>query len=132
MNQRHLWTAAGIIACIILIVFALSVPHTRDARAPRQTHQTTPVLPAVAVHDSYKKGVHTLTGSVMAPNACGTVSAAATAAGGGINIAVIMQTEPGICLQVPARETFSAAVAAPPNVPITATINGARATTTAL
>lgn len=130
MSQRRLWVAAGIIALVILAGFTLYVPHTRDSGAPQASVSLPTAVPSVTVRDSYKKGVHTITGSLEVPNACTGVLAVATTTGDGIHLAISTQADTGVCLQLPARATFTATIAAPQNLPITATVNNASATVT--
>ncbi len=135
MNPVRLWISAVIIAFVVLIAFALSVPHTRDNGVKEPFPSVTASIPAVTLHDVFKKGVHTISGSIEAPNACTLVSASATLVGNassteGILIAISMPPDSGICLQTPTRVRFQATLAAPAYLPITVTINGSPATTT--
>ena len=135
MRHSRLWVAAAIIAFVVLAGFILSVPHTRDINtAPSQDVAAS--VPVVALHDSFKKGLHTITGSIQAPDACATVAAQASPSGDassttGILLELSLPEDSGVCLQVPTRVTFTATVSAPANLPITATVNGVAATTTA-
>lgn len=131
MNHKRLWVAATIIAVVVLAGFVLSVPHTRDIKKvlPVQDEETR--TPPVTLHDSFKKGVHTITGSIETPNACANIAAQANLVGEGIVVAVSMPADTGVCLQLPTRTTFSTTIAAPAGLPLSATVNGAPATTTA-
>jgi hypothetical protein len=136
MSRRHLWVSAAIIAVIVFIAFALSVPHTRDVLMREQAAATSSV-PVVAVHDAYKKGMHTISGSILVPDACIPASASVTLSGDAsstqsILIAVTTEDDGGICLQVPTSDTFQMTLAAPANLPIQATVNGVSASTTSL
>ena len=140
MNYRRLWVAAAIIAFIIIAGFVFSVPHTRDAaRVP--VSESVSVVPLVTLHDAFKKGVHTITGSLLAPNAGTTVTARAALQGdassteslpaqAGIRVALSMPSDAGVCLELPTRVNFSATIAAPARLPLTATVNGFAASTT--
>ena len=135
MRHTRLWILATIIACIILVGFVLSVPHTTRDTAPKvQTEEA--VVPTVGIRDSYKKGVHTITGSIEAPNVCTTLDVSVTPQGDGgvdgILIALSMPEDTGICLERPTDLSFSEKVTAPADVPITVTVNGTAATVTAL
>lgn len=135
MNRMRFWIAAAIIALVIIIGFALSVPHTRDIGTPR-TETSARSIPAVSLHDVYKRGVHTITGSLMVPDACGIVSAEASVAtssegSAGIVIAVSVESGGGVCLELPTKATFSTTVTAPANLPLRAIVNGEVATTSA-
>lgn len=129
MNRARLWVAAGIIALVVLVSFAFSAPHTHDV-AVTQSANTAASVPTVALHDAFKKDTHTITGSLDVPNACTTVSAVAATTSEGIRVMISVQAEAGVCLQLPTRANFSATLAAPAHAPITATVNGVRATTT--
>ena len=134
MTHMRLWASAGIIAAVILIAFALSVPHTRDV-AVKPLPIVASIVPTVTLHDAFKKGMHTISGSIETPNACTPVSASASLVGNAsttqsILVAVSTQTDLGICLQVPTLTNFKTTVSAPANLLITATVNGLVATTT--
>ncbi|MFA6519398.1 MAG: hypothetical protein WCT41_01070 [Candidatus Paceibacterota bacterium] len=135
MNHKRLWIAAAIIAVAIFIGFVLSVPHTRDVGDSKFSQNAAPSVPSVSLRDSFKKGVHTITGSVEAPNACASASAKASLAGEGsesaILVALTLKDDGGVCLQVPTRVTFSVTISAPVDLAIIATVNGESATTTA-
>jgi len=134
MTHTRLWLAASILAGIILVIFFLSVPHTRDIPQAATTSEATPVPTKVSVHDVYKKGTHTLTGTVQAPNPCTTLSATATtvvaASTSSILVTISMPEDAGICLQQITQLPFSTTVAAPANVPVSVTVNGTEADVT--
>ena len=135
MKYSRLRVLAAIIACVILAGFVLSVPHTRDIGKPA-VQNTVPAVPAVTLHDSFKKGVHTITGSFQAPDACTTVQASASLVGGdasstdSIMVGLSLSDDSGVCLQVPTRATFTTTISAPARLPIQATVDGVVATTT--
>jgi len=130
MTHTRLWAAAGIIAIIILISFVLSVPRVRDGVSTTNIQPAEPAITSVALRDSYKKGVHTITGYVLAPDACGQVGATANIVDDNIQVAVTFTPSQGVCLELQTRLNFSTTVSAPAGLPITATINGALASTT--
>ena len=136
MRHTRLWIIATIIAGIILVSFALSVPHTRDVTEAPAVQRAASV-PSVSLHDTFKKGLHTITGSIKAPNPCTSLStdvtfndAASTTAY--ILVKISMPEDSGVCLQQSADLTFSATVTAPAGTPITVLVNGSLATTTPL
>ncbi len=136
MKYSRLWLSAGIIAFVLVIGFVLSVPHTRDVGKVAQGENAITSVSEVTLHDSYKKGVHTISGSLMVPNACTSVAAEASLAGdpsapSGILVALSVPEDAGICLQVPMSTNFTVTIAAPAHLPISATVNGVVATTTA-
>lgn len=129
MSHKRLLISSAIIALIILISFAVSIPHTRDVEVKSQPSAAVPAVPIVALHDAFKKGLHTISGSIEAPNACTLVSASATLVGNAsstenILIAILTQTDSGVCLQTPTQINFKATISATANLPIKATVNG--------
>lgn len=133
----RLRAAAGIIALIIFGGFILSVPRTRDGNAVPKEEVATVTTSSVTLRDTYKKGVHTISGSLEVPNACVSASAEASAVGGaddasGILVAITLTSGEGVCLQLPTQVKFSTTVSAPAALPLTATVNGVAATTTVL
>ncbi|MFI5260761.1 MAG: hypothetical protein ACHQU0_03135 [Candidatus Paceibacteria bacterium] len=138
MTQTRLWVAATIIACIILAGFILFAPHNRAvAPTTESSIAGTQQAPSVALRDTFKKGMHTITGSVIAPDACTSVSAEATLAGTAsstqsILVAVSMPADSGICLQVATPMSFTTTLSAPAHLPLAVTVNGTLATTTSL
>jgi len=136
MSHKRLWIATAIIAVVILAGFVLSVPHTRDVGDVSSSQIAATSAPSVSLHDSFKKGVHTITGSIEAPNACASVSAQASLVGdtenaSGILVALSLEKDSGVCLQIPSEISFTTTISAPARLPITATVNGESATTTA-
>ena len=131
MNQKRLGVAATIIGLVIILGFILSVPHTRDIPKAPEPEKKEAVMPSVTLHDVYKKGTHTITGSLVAPNACSSVSAQTSLAGEGILVAVTLSIDSSVCLELPTRISFSTTIAAPAQLPLSATVNGSVAITTA-
>jgi hypothetical protein len=137
MNHRRLWVAATIIALFIIFGFVLSVPRVRDVTEVSAPEAATMGVPSVTLRDSFKKGTHTFTGSIEVSNACASVSAEAALQGNAsttesILVALTVSNEEGICLQVPTMAPFQAVLVAPARLPVTVTVNGLVATTSAL
>ncbi len=135
MSSSRLLASAGIVAIVIIIGFALSIPHARDGTIPpsssRAPATTTPI---VTLLDAYRRGVHTISGSVIAPDPCTLVTATATPMLSGtttigIALALTMPADQGICLELPSPITFSTHIAAPRGLPISVSVNGATAST---
>ena len=136
MNHTRLLVTATIIAAIIFIGFMLSVPHTHDAKQISLPPPPTPA-PSVAIRDVFKKGVHTLTGSIEAPNACTSLATKATLAGSAsstqyILVAITMPEDSGVCLERSVKMPFSLTISAPANLPVQVSVNNTMATTTDL
>jgi hypothetical protein len=136
MTHTRLWIAATIIAALIVGGFILSVPHTHDVAEPQDTAATT-IVPVVKVHDVYRKGTHTITGTVQAPNPCTTLAANAALTGDAsstqaIELTLTMPEDTGICVQQIVSLPFSATIAGPMNAPIRASVNGTPASVTSI
>lgn len=135
MNHIRLWLLTAIIVLFIIIGFVLSLPHHTHEMVHVSVPQAMEIIPTVTLHDIFKKGMHTITGSVEAPDACTIVTSTASLEGNSsstesILIAISMPVDTGICLQIPTIMNFSTTIAAPPRIPITATVNGSVASTT--
>lgn len=134
----RIWSAAIIIAAVLIIGFALSVPHVRDVGNKPAAAGEASATPMVYIHDSYKKGAHTITAKILLPDACTTISgdasvvpASASGTPDSIALALDMPPDSGICLEEPATTTLTFTVSAGTGTPISATINGNDASTTA-
>ena len=133
-NRARFWVAATIIAAIVIIGFIASVPHTRDV-PHEESPAPEPVAPAVTLRDSFKKGLHSFTGSVMAPDACSMVTASSSLEGDASTTELVVITlsipaDTGVCLQLPTELGFSTTIAAPSGTSVRVMVNGAEATTT--
>lgn len=136
MSHTRLWLAAGIIAIVIAIGFAFSVPHTTRDTVSKSASEPVASTPLVTLHDSYKKGSHTISGSLEAPDACGSVTPEAALMGEAsstqhIQIALTVPPTTGVCLEIPTVIKFSTTLVAPADLPITVVVNGVVASTTA-
>jgi hypothetical protein len=130
--QMRLWAAALILAALIIVGFVLSVPHAREVReAGGELGAST--TPLVSLHDVYKKGVHTITGSVMAPDACTQVSVEATLSdlsSSTILLALTMPPDEGPCLTIPTPTPFTTSLTAPRDALVEVRVNGLIASST--
>lgn len=136
MTHTRLWIAATIIAPIVLTGFLLSVPRAGDVLEVSELPIVTNV-PLVTLRDTFKKNLHTITGSIEAPNACTTVTTEASIVGNAsstenILIAISMPSDKGVCLQLPTRVTFQTTISAAAQLPIIVTVNGAPATVSSI
>lgn len=125
----RLLVSSAIIVTVVLITFIISVPRTNDDAVTSTILSETKSVPTIILNDSFKKGVHTISGFIEAPNACATVSTSATLTGNdssedGILVTILMQTDSEICLQIPTRISFQTTIEASNNLPISATVNG--------
>ena len=134
MSPRRLRILAIIILGILVIGFILFVPRG-TVQSPSVVSNAEDQAAAVIVSDSFKKGTHTITGSIEVRNACVGVAAEASVQGdptqpAGILIAVTRTPTEGICLELPTKVTFQKKVSAPKGTPISATVDGKPASTT--
>jgi len=137
MSHKRLFVSSAIIALAILISFVLSVPHTRDVEQKLSSTVEVTSIPVVTLRDSFKKGLHTISGSLQVPNACTGVSASATLAGNSsstesVVVAISVQSDSGVCLQLPTQASFQTTISASANLPFIVTVNGSLATTSPL
>lgn len=137
MTHRRLWITATILAGVILASFVLSVPRTRDVPESMISPEIVETVPEVTLHDTYRKGTHTISGSIEAPNPCTSLDASATLEGTAsgsetIIVSFTMPKDSGICVQQAVNLPFSVTVVAPAELPISAIVNGSPATVKAL
>jgi len=134
-QRRRLWVAALIIAVAVIVGFALSVPRAREIPEPSGSATTASLTSVVTLHDSFEKGVHSITGSLVAPDVCASLTARASVegpsaqAGERIILALTMSEDSQLCLQLPTKLTFSVSVEALADAPIDVSVNGVSATT---
>src|SRR3989344_7409743 len=134
MRHTPLWIVAVIIAFAIIVSFVFSVPHTRDVGEVATQNIATASIPLVTLRDTFKKGLHTITGSITVPDACTTVSAEAITAsstdeGDSIHLMLSISEHTGVCLELPTTMLFHASVRASTGLPIIVTVNGVMAST---
>lgn len=129
MKFRIGFAAFVIVVFLGTVLFALrtsEAPHTTEPL----TASSTP--PAVSLKDSYKKGAHTLTGSLTVPTPCHSVTASASFLPSEvpptIRVDVDAPADDGLCLTLPTDKTFSLSVSAPQDVPTVVYVNGIPAT----
>ena len=137
MKQMRLWAAATVMAIVIIGVCIVSLPHTKNLSTPTASRaEASSTEPVVTLQDVYRKGVHTLSGTLQAPDACTFATASATLIGAtsssqSIVLAISMPADVGVCLQLPQPTAFSTTLSAPQGLPIAVTVNGATASTSA-
>lgn len=132
-SHSRLSTVALILALAIIGGFFLSVPRVRDVDDAESSVSSVlaSTTPLVSLHTSFKKGVHTITGSVWAPNACTSATVEATLTETSrILLDVSMPEDTGLCLEVPTEVPFSTSVTAPEEALVDVRVNGVVASTT--
>lgn len=132
MTHTRLWVVATIIASIILAGFALSVPRAKDGTLPPKVAEPIEGVPVVTIRDVLKKGVHTITGSLLAPTACTSIEATASLMNDYILVSISMPKDSGVCLEEATTVSFSTTLVTPNTLPIKTTVNGKEASTTEL
>lgn len=134
MTHKRLYAAATIIAGAVLVSFLWSVPRVKDVEVQTEELQVASeslVAPAVELSTSYKKGTHTIEGTILAPNSCAVVSVEALPQGDpatSVVVAVTLTRSEVVCLQLPVTMEFETTVSAPEEVTFTTTVNGLPAT----
>ena len=135
MRSTRLWVVATIIAVLILASFVFLVPHAREDALEARPSTLEPNIPTFALRDAFRKGLHTITGSIEVPTVCTEVRAevslvGATSSAQSIFVAVSVPEDSGICLQRKSTVQFSTTLTAPANLPVKVLVNGVEATTT--
>ena len=128
-QRRRLWVATLIIAVAVIGGFALSVPRAREIPEPSGSPAITSPPPVVTLHDSFANGDHSITGSIVAPDVCASLTASASVEGEHIGLVLTMPEDTQPCLHVPTKLTFSVSVKAAADAPIDVSVNGVSATT---
>ncbi|MDP2594052.1 MAG: hypothetical protein Q8P36_01815 [bacterium] len=137
-QRRRLWVATLIIAVAVIGGFVLSVPRAREIPESSGSATATSSIPVVTLRDSFASGVHSITGSLMAPDVCASLTASASIEGPSaqtgerIILALTMPEDLQLCLQIPTKLTFSVSVEAPAEVPIDVFVNDVSATTSVI
>jgi hypothetical protein len=137
MNQRHWQIGIGIFVVVVIVAFMFSITHTQDGAVPKQAAADAPfTASSVVLKDTYtsKTTTHALTGSVVLPTPCYTLTAKSsvdTAADPQvIRLDLTVPTDAGMCLQLATPKTFSASVSAPKSALVSVFVNGVQASTT--
>ena len=123
----------GIIVFAVILIAGITFFAVRTGReeAPKFDTKTETPTPVVTLKDSYKKGVHTYTGTYTVATPCHTISATATVAVGTPDVVTIAITAPadeGMCVQVIATKTFTVTATAGKDAKVEVQVNGVPAT----
>lgn len=132
MFRLALFVFGGVI--IVIAAFAFFIPHTNrgDELAPPVVVESKPLV-AVTYTGTYKNGLHSLKGSVLAPTPCTELSATAAVASGTpqiISVELSMPPDTGICLQKLTELPFSVTASAGADAKVEVFVNGEPASTT--
>lgn len=136
MTRRpQFWVALLCVGIVLLAAYSISVERAREVAvpAPKVAAEAPPVaLDSYA--DSYRRGTHTVSGSVAVPTPCYVVTAAATTDASStperIRVDISAPPDTGSCLMLPDTKPFSVTATAPADADISLYVNGALATTT--
>ncbi len=127
------------VATILLIgLYALYIPHANLNNETAPLAEITPVpAPPVFLKDAYRKGEHTISGSLLAPTACTTLTAtanvspsAASSTPETITITLLMPPDTGVCLQQLTKMSFTVSATAAADALFHVLVNGQVASTT--
>lgn len=129
MSTRRLRILALIILGALIAGFVILVPRGKVQSPTADAASTTSGIPEVTLVDSFKKGTHTISGSIVVYNACVAVATEALviedgANPSGIQISITRAPSEGICLELPTRIPFEKKVKAPRGLALTALVDG--------
>lgn len=127
MSHKRLYIAAAIVAVLVLISFLISVPRAEDGAEVARTEETSTVPSEISLSSVYNKGAYTISGAVLAPDACTSATTEARLVGDpatGIEVAITLSESDDVCLEIPTMTRFSLSLTAPAELPIAATVNG--------
>lgn len=139
--MRPAWIAIGTFFAVVIAVtlffgFFLLFGASKDVPAQRSSMAgSASDITLLSVSDSYHKGMHTITGTLMLPTACTPFAATTSPEGNGgtngIRVDIASEVDDGVCLALPATTTFTATAAGAASSTVSVYLNGALATTTA-
>lgn len=124
------WIIAG--ALIIALIGAYGVYALKageGANAPKPPANSAPAASVVSVKDVYSKGIHTITGVVLAPDACTSIETT-VATSSAPSLYLVTPADGDICLELPTEVPFSAEIDADATTSTMVYLNEVLATTT--
>lgn len=133
----RIWIGVGVFLGVLIIAFAFFVFRiTEGPVTPTVSEPAVTIISDVRnVADTYKKGVHTVHGTVTVPTACTEIEANASVDSESSSTPVIRvdlsaESDTGTCLMLPTNKTFSVQATLTGSAPIAVYVNGVLATTT--
>jgi hypothetical protein len=130
--MRPAWIAIGtffvVVLCAVLF-FAIRITEG-PSQAVRKTATASSSVTLLSVKDSYSKGTHTVSGSVLVPTVCTPLTATSSVSETAIRVDVNSTEDTKVCLQLPATTTFKISADADIDTPVQIYVNGTLATTT--
>lgn len=134
--KRLLIVTAVLVALIALSIFIFTprLPDGKHKAVSVTATSTSPVITLVSLHDSYRRGKHTITGALTVPTPCYTVTANSALVPSTtpevIRLNLTVPTDAGRCLLLRATTTFSVIQKANRSAFVKAYVNGTFATST--
>ncbi len=126
MNVR---LVVSIFICIVVItagIFFFATYEGAQVKEKVPTQATT--TPAVTLKDSFKKGIHTITGTVTVPTPCTEIDANAAVDSAQnppvIQVNITTTASEGICLLRAENEAFTLKVTAPESATVVTSVDG--------
>ena len=134
--KRLLIIAGVLIALGVLSIFIFTprLPDGTHTVASVAVTPATPVITLVSLHDSYRRGKHTVTGALTVPTPCYVVTAQSSLVPSTtpqvIRLNLSVPADTGRCLLLSATTTFSVVQKATRSAFVKAYVNGTFATST--
>ncbi len=125
------WHFLAILLIVVVAAYAFYAYHTSEGVVPPKA-AVKPSATLASITHAYAKGTHTVSGTVLAPDACTNVNATASFASSSDEIRVDIEApaDQGLCLQLPTAVTFSVKASGDSSATAAIYLNGALATTT--
>lgn len=122
------------LGALSIFIFTPRLPDGTHTVAQLAATSTQPVITLVSLHDSYRRGRHTITGALTVPTACYVVTTQSalvpSTTPAVIRLNLTVPTDTGRCLLLRATTTFSVVQKASRSAFVKAYVNGAFATST--
>ncbi len=131
MTTRRVAGATIIILLVLILGFTLSVPRIQDVAEESETLRTeeSVTVPTLTLERSYRRGTHTLTGTLLVDTYCTMVTTEAVVTPEDVSPSVItlkLATEEvaGVCLMLAEERSFSVSIEAPEDSMVEVFVNG--------
>ena len=123
------WILAFALLIALIAAYAFYAIHAGGGAAAGERATARATATFVSVKDTYSGGTHSISGIVLAPDACAEAVATTTIADG-IRVDVTVPASEGICLEVPTKEPFAASASGDADAVVSVYLDGVFATTT--
>lgn len=114
-------------AVLVVSGYALFIPQTNKDEVVAPVEGNPEPAPIVTLDATYRRGVHTISGTIEAPTPCtlvGVESAVASSTPASITVSLTLTPDEDICVQVVTPLPFSVTAAAPEDAVIAVTVQG--------